>query len=234
MDSNKCKGNSLIHGISINNKGKLIWKDSFEELKKFVEEVLPTIDGEWGCPGGDVKQYKSVDLDLRWHPSTRSITLNGKLKENINEKLIHLALVTEQLNNKDIEHAATDKCRMNEPEVSGCNCAHFNADLEGIKLDMTILESRMFAAMSENEHESDIISLRVKLVEMEAVVQNQDEIISRLSKENLSLKSRLLNLEKLVHFMSLEYQNKSSGATDLFNITKEPSTRYREQSINFE
>ena len=79
---------------------------------------------------------------------------------------------------------------MNEPEVSGCNCAHFNADLEGIKLDMTILESRMFAAMSENEHESDIISLRVKLVEMEAVVQNQDEIISRLSKENLSLKSR--------------------------------------------
>ncbi len=232
MDSNKCKGNSLIHGISINNKGKLIWKDSFEELKKFVEEVLPTIDGEWGCPGGDVKQYKSVDLDLRWHPSTRSITLNGKLKENINEKLIHLALVTEQLNNKDIEHAATDKCRMNEPEVSGCNCAHLNADLEGIKLDMTILESRMFAAMSENEHESDIISLRVKLVEMEAVVQNQDEIISRLSKENLSLKSRLLNLEKLVHFMSLEYQNKSSGTTDLFNITKEPSTRNREQSIN--
>ena len=33
--------------------------------------------------------------------------------------------------------------------------------------------------------------------------------------------------------MSLEYQNKSSGTTDLFNITKEPSTPNREQSINF-
>ena len=82
-----------------------------------------------------MKQYKSVDLDLRWHPSTRSITLNGKLKESINEKLIHLALVTGQLNNKDTEHAATDKYCMNEPELSDCNCAHLNADMEGIKLD---------------------------------------------------------------------------------------------------
>ncbi|CAB3990437.1 Hypothetical predicted protein, partial [Paramuricea clavata] len=104
--------------------------------------------------------------------------------------------------------------------------------MEGIKLDMTILESRMLAAISENEHESDIISLRVKLVDMEAVVHNQDEIISRLSEENLSFRSRLLNLEKLVHFMSQEYRNKSSGAINLSNITKEPSTRNRKQSIN--
>ena len=179
-----------------------------------------------------MKQYKSVDLDLRWHPSTRSITLNGKLKESINEKLIHLALVTGQLNNKDTEHAATDKYCMNEPELSDCNCAHLNADMEGIKLDMTILESRMLAAMSKNEHESDIISLRVKLVDMEAVVHNQDEIISRLSEENLSFRSRLMNLEKSVHFMSQEYRNKSSGAINLSNITKEPSTRNRKQSIN--
>ena len=59
---------------------------------------------------------------------------------------------------------------MNEPELSDCNCAHLNADMEGIKLDMTILESRMLAAMSKNEHESDIISLRVKLVDMEAII----------------------------------------------------------------
>ena len=98
---------------------------------------------------------------------------------------------------------------------------------------MTILESRMLAAMSENEHiESDIVSLRVKLVDMEAVVHNQDEIISRLSEENLSFRSRLLNLEKLVHLMSQEYRNKSSGAINLPNITKEPSTRNRKQSIN--
>ena len=227
MDSSKCKGNSLIHGISINNKGKLIWKDSFEELGKFVEEFLPTIDGEWGCPGGDMKQYKSADLDLRWHPSTRSITLNGKLKESISEKLIHLALVTGPLNDKDTEHAATDKYCTNKPELSDCNCACLNADMEGIKRDMTILESRMLAAMSENEQESDIISLRVKLVDMETVVHNQDEIISRLSEENLSFRSRLLNLEKLVHLMSQEYRNKSSGAINLSNITKEPSTRNR-------
>ncbi len=43
-----------------------------------------------------------------------------------------------------------------------------NANFEGIKLDMAILESRLFTALSESEdrHESDINLLRLKLREM--------------------------------------------------------------------
>ena len=43
---------------------------------------------------------------------------------------------------------------------SSCSCAYINADMEGIKLDITILESRLLTALSENEYESDI-NLRI-------------------------------------------------------------------------
>jgi hypothetical protein len=74
------------------------------------------------------------------------------------------------------------------------------ADLKGLKLDMTILESRLFAALSENEcrSESDINSLRLNLIEMEGVVRHQDEIICRLNEENIFFKSKLMSLEKLI------------------------------------
>jgi hypothetical protein len=69
-------------------------------------------------------------------------------------------------------------------EVCSCTCSCVRVvKAEGLKLDMTILESRLFAALSENEcrSESDINSLRLNLIEMEGVVRHQDEIICRLN-----------------------------------------------------
>jgi hypothetical protein len=43
---------SLLHGVSFNNKGKLIWTKSLQDLQKFVEEILNLADGGWCCPGG--------------------------------------------------------------------------------------------------------------------------------------------------------------------------------------
>ena len=57
---------SLLHGVSFNNKGKLIWTKSLQDLQKFVEEILNLADGGWCCPGGGAKQFKSEDIDLRW------------------------------------------------------------------------------------------------------------------------------------------------------------------------
>ncbi|CAB4038807.1 Hypothetical predicted protein, partial [Paramuricea clavata] len=79
-------------------------------------------------------------------------------------------------------------------------------------LDLTILESRLLTALLENEYESDINLLRVKLKELEGVVRNQDEVNRRLIEENVFFKSKLLFLEKLVLNMSQDYQNKGSGS----------------------
>ena len=52
-----------------------------------------------------------------------------------------------------------DTVHPNVPEVCKCSCS---VDLEGLKLEITILESRLFAEISKNELELDIDLLRVK------------------------------------------------------------------------
>ena len=51
----------------------------------FVEKVLDLSDGVRGRPGGTAKQFKFDDIDLRWYTDTQSITLNGKMKDEISE-----------------------------------------------------------------------------------------------------------------------------------------------------
>ena len=76
------KNSNLIHDVSMNSKGKIIWTDSYEALQCFVKEVLNFSDGTWSCPGS-AKQYKSKSIDLRWYSDSNSIMLNRELKDQI-------------------------------------------------------------------------------------------------------------------------------------------------------
>ena len=85
MNTDKDEGISLLHYISLNDKDKLKWTGTFQELQMFVEEEGLNIsnvesNGVWSSPGGDAKQFKTKDIDLRWYSGNQSITLNGKLR----------------------------------------------------------------------------------------------------------------------------------------------------------
>ncbi|CAB4040629.1 Hypothetical predicted protein [Paramuricea clavata] len=119
---------SLLRRISTNDKGKLIWADSLESLKLFVEEVLNIANGIWICPGGEAKQFKNKDLDIRWYPTTKSITVSGNLENEIKEKLHSLAFISKQLqvnaeNNEEApdhdDHNDTNRSFVNDdPPIS--------------------------------------------------------------------------------------------------------------------
>ena len=87
MSLNLSTRDSLLHGVSFNKKGKIIWTRSFEDLRMFVEEVLDLTDGVWGCPGEFAKQFKSENIDFRWYSDSQTITLSGKAKNEIGERL---------------------------------------------------------------------------------------------------------------------------------------------------
>ena len=70
MNTDKDKGISLLHHITLNDKDKLKWTGTFEELQLFVEEGLNISNGVWSSPGGDAKQLKAKDIDLRWYSDT--------------------------------------------------------------------------------------------------------------------------------------------------------------------
>ena len=74
---------------------------------------------------------------------------------------------------------------------------------------MTILESRLLAALSENEDrcESVIGSLRLKIMQIEGIMKHKDEVIARLSEENELFKSKLVSIEELIPNESQSNQN---------------------------
>ena len=121
---------------------------------------------------------------------------------------------------------------MDLSEACRCKCTCIssnrviNADLEGIKLDTTILESRLLAALSENEDrcESVIGSLRVKLMQIEGIVKHQDEVIARLSEENELFKSKLMSMEKLIPNESQSNQNNDTVLVNTISAVHESSS----------
>ena len=128
MNLEEGKQSSLLHRISISNKGKLVWTKSFAELQMFVEEVLNLTDGDWGNPGGDAKQFKSKALDMRWYPESQSITLNGELKDELRTKLVELAGITEQLAKESCDGGdASDGVNDNPEGSDGCGALVLNA-----------------------------------------------------------------------------------------------------------
>ena len=47
------KEQSLLHSMSVNEKGKLVRSSRYDCLKQFVE-VLNLSGGKWSSPGGDI------------------------------------------------------------------------------------------------------------------------------------------------------------------------------------
>ena len=72
-------------------------------------------------------------------------------------------------------------------------------ELEGLKLEMTIFESRLLSVTSKSDNESVIKSLRVKLKDLEAVIRHQDELTKTLlNEDNSFFKSKLSSIENFM------------------------------------
>ena len=102
-----------------------------------------------------------------------------------------------KVNNYDLsfeENIVEDPICIDENEVSNCSGV-IAAEMEGIKLDMSILEGRLVNAIKENK--SDIGLLQRQLKELEGIIRHQDDIICKLSEDNLVLKSKLSAIENL-------------------------------------
>ena len=141
-------------------KSKSIFKcnGSFEELKSLMN-VLTDQETKWTAPGGNCKLLETHDTTVRWYYSNNSLTINGTASEDIKSKLnkianlCHSEACATDNNSTQTEEDVVDPVQMDLSEACRCTCISsnrvINADLEGIKLDTTILESRLLAALSE-------------------------------------------------------------------------------------
>ncbi len=157
-------------------------------LQQFVEDVLNLSNGSWTCPGGNSKQYKTDDVDIRWYPTTQSITLNGKLKNEIKEKLTSLVSISDQVKNSKQQEEAID---LNHNGDHPSNTSVENdptLSLETIKGHLETLFKEVHANRTAIKIvKSDLDCLRSKNLRL------TDENVE-LKNENGKLKERLDNL----------------------------------------
>ena len=217
MNSKETRNGSVIHGISINSKDKLLWNGSYEELQMFVEEVLNMSDGVWDCPGGEAKRYKSGNLDMRWYQDTKSITLNGERKNEIKEKLISLALVSKQV--KDSVHEAgvvddqysLEDANQNQEDTYQLSLKTLKYQLEALTINVKENKNAIKSISDKRTKDLD----QTKVQELEKQLDFLKDENDKLKNENLCLKSEnkdLIERTNNLSYILADLQGKAKNA----------------------
>ncbi len=143
------------------NGNRIKWTDSFEMLRLFIECSIE-LPGTWSTPGGKYKKFTSSvsDLILTWNYDLFTLSFRGVERARLKEILIHVCTMA----NKDLE-LASNTCSGNaevaqifDPKANNnktvnsdclkplyslqcdCKCSLLAAGLEGIRLEVTIMQ----------------------------------------------------------------------------------------------
>lgn len=68
----------------------------------------------------------------------------------------------------------------------GCNCKELSTDMEGIKLDMTIVESKQGKAISDNSRAIDQVMIRADVHKMQSEFERINHTVSSLTNKLVS------------------------------------------------
>ena len=196
----KSTANDKYDASIIEKNLKLAWIGDFQSVKCMVAEYLE-IDGWWDSPGGEKKVFYSGDIPtISWWNKKKLIQIDGVNAMAIKRKLLSANVLSYE--NIGSERATP---RLNEAsdamssamETCGCTCncsgKVSTADMEGLKLDMTILESRLNSVGSCNALNSELNSLKSKQQAMEAIICKHEEIICNLNDDNTFFKAKLMS-----------------------------------------
>ena len=195
-----------------------LWTSDLSDLKQFVEKVL-NLRGKWSSPGGETKQFVSDEIIIKWYgPTKKKIVLVADNKENFLQNSLQ-SLVCENLYTEDgnfednIQSYCERRTQQTRQRVSSGQtdsileeCADdglsglVNADIEGLKLEVSILQSQLnstnsLVTQNQNGFNCDLSITINKQKELIGIVKHQDEQIHMLKRENQMDKEKLSTLE---------------------------------------
>ncbi|CAB4044712.1 Furin, partial, partial [Paramuricea clavata] len=211
---------SLLRGISTNDKGKLIWVDSLESLKLFVEEVLNIANGIWICPGGEAKQFKSKDLDIRWYPTTKSITVSGNLENEIKEKLHSLASISKQLLVNAENLGVDETTPPQNASLKNINDFMVNSNLAGV--DVLDLQDSRAISLSDNDTTNGSFQACEESVSCneESVIQNVIKRNRLLKEENKALQTEITKCKDTLTELNTKLTDTESEKSSLLTVIR--------------
>ena len=147
---------------------KLAWTGDFDSMKCLVAEYLE-LEGVWKSVCSDKKVFYSDNSEcISWRKNQKLIQIKGSNSEALKRKLLSAFLPTPVTHNTDM---GIDTSSANLPEQKSylnhcnCNCKELSADIEGIKLDMVILESRLDRNINQITREIEQVKTVVNAVQ---------------------------------------------------------------------
>ncbi|CAB3999919.1 Hypothetical predicted protein [Paramuricea clavata] len=113
IDQEKYTDN-VVKYLTVSDKGKFKWNGPFQSLKMLMTELTKN-ESKWSASGGYCKLLELDDLAIRWYADSKSLTVNGKLSNDIKSELRNIAGLARPAvevtsnNYKEAEHAAIYK-----------------------------------------------------------------------------------------------------------------------------
>ena len=197
---------SLLHSLSLNNKGKLIWTASYDSLQRFVEEYLNLREGSWSSPGGDGKLYEAGDVSIKWYANSQTITVYGENKAEVEEKLKSAASVSKDLLSNIVVNTEVSKVHSHQPEASLASST-VNDPLEEFK---EFINAKLLALTKEFHANLSIVNKTLLEHSMKLnnfIPQDSERELNTLRKENLELKKENSCLKERINNLSYVLAN---------------------------
>ena len=113
---------------------KLSWAGYYNGLKLYVNNDLK-IEGEWSSSGGERKLFVGEDIKICWWKNKKFSTVEGKRAGEVKRLLFSHIF-------GDLLETFSD-AEQPESRHKSCNCYEMSSDIEGVKLDVTILEAKL-------------------------------------------------------------------------------------------
>ena len=128
---------------------RLSWAGDFDRLKEFVKSDLE-LQGSWSSPANEKKLFVSNNVELLWWKNKKFLKIKGEDANRIKRCMINAMFTSLNLDSvKSIVDMATNtenSFNENQPTkhpCTGCECSKLSPDLEGLKLDLVVLESKL-------------------------------------------------------------------------------------------
>ena len=112
---------------------QLCWMGDIVQLKQFISENIE-LTGEWTSPGGDKKTYSDGYTSISWRKGKKVLQIEGTEKNQIKTKLCSFICGDSDIFTK-VTMASND-----EEGVCHSTTSELSAEMEGVKLDITIVE----------------------------------------------------------------------------------------------
>ncbi|CAB4016388.1 Hypothetical predicted protein [Paramuricea clavata] len=146
---------------------KLSWSGDYESLKLFVDSEL-NFEGTWSSIGGEKKLFKSKNVDIHWWAKKKFLRIEGKQASEVKRSI--LMLILHDIGSDD--HNIRSSHNM-------CKCPEVSSDIEGVKLDVIILESTVKQQANTLVSLQDVITPTCLYFSDEPEQNNTDNIIEK-------------------------------------------------------